>query len=365
MRRATLALALAPVIAGPAAVAIASTGAPQPHPTTTQPTTTQPGSQPATAQQATTQPAPPSDSHASAVKLDDLLSIGETAAHAGGDGGSASASALSLGGHTLIDGTTGGSQSKPGSSSGALLDTGSTPLGSLALTPWTASATQGASGSTSSADAAVAHATLVDNKTLDIWVLHSRSDAAWTPAESSSSSTSDGASVNAGDGALNVLVLHSESKSGSQGSSSLLSINGNEIGSSDQANGQCVLKVPGLLSLTCLDATGGKGSSGGSSTADTLTATLGSADQPQAAVTTVGSRGAKAPTTVKGEKFPNNSGGNTNGPTVRNDRVPNAGAGSLPFTGFDGGLIAAYGAALTGLGAAILRVARRRRPHAR
>ncbi|HET6818044.1 MAG TPA: hypothetical protein VFH66_12540 [Mycobacteriales bacterium] len=336
MRRATLALALGTVIAGPTAGAFAATGTTEPAQTTT--------------------PAPPADSHATAVTLDDLLKVGDTSSHAGSDGGHADASALSVGGSTLIAGKTGGSQTTPGSSSGALLDTGSTPLGQLQLTPWSASASQDANGSASSADSALAHATLIDSHTLDVWLMHSHSDSTWTAGQSSSSSSSDGASVNAGDGALQLVVLHSESKSGSKGSSYLVGINGNEIGSSDQANGACALAVPDVLALTCLDASGGNGSSA----ADTATATLGGSSTPQGSLTAVDASGRTAAAKVEGEKLRNNAnGGNTSGPTVEASRVPNG--GGLPFTGFNAGLISAYGAALAGLGGAILRVGRRRR----
>ncbi|HET7312228.1 MAG TPA: hypothetical protein VFJ17_12985 [Mycobacteriales bacterium] len=340
MRRATLALALGTVIAGPAAGAFAATGSTEPTQTSTE--------------------APPADAHATAVTLDDLLKIGDTGTHAGGDGSNANASAISLGGSTLIGGKTGGSQTTPGSSSGALIDTGKTQLGQLQVTPWSASASHDANGSASSADAALAHATLIDNKTLEVWLLHSHSDSSWTAGQSSSSSTSDGANVNAGDGALQLVVLHSESKSGSKGSSYLVSINGNEIGSSDQVNGACSLAVPDVLALTCLDATGGSGSNNGSSAADTATATLGGSSTPQGSLTSVDASGKTAGATVEGEKLRHqgNSGGNTSGPTVEASRTPN---GGLPFTGFDAGLISAYGAALAGLGTAILRFGRRRR----
>jgi hypothetical protein len=344
MRRATLALALGSVIAGPAVSAFASTGSTQPAQTSTA--------------------APSADSHATAVTLDDLLKVGDTSSHAGSDSGSATASALTVGGNTLAEGKTGGSQTSPGSSSGALVDTGSTPLGQLAVTPWSASAAHSDSGSSSSSDAALAHASLIDSKTLDVWLFHSHSDSQWNADQSSSSSSSDGASVNAGDGALKVLILHSESRSGGKGSSALLSVNGNDIGSSDQANGNCVVKIPDVATLTCLDASGGSGSNNGTSTADTATATLGNSTTPQGSLTAVSSRGAKAPTTVEGEKLTNsNNGGNTSGPSTEASRTPDVGGG-LPFTGLNATLISIYGAVLTALGAAITRVGRRRRQHA-
>src|SRR3954452_8837636 len=133
MRRATLALALAPVIAGPAAGAFAATGTG--HPATTSTSTQTPSGahrastgQQLTGQQQTSTQAPAADAHATAVNVLNLLKIGDTRAHSGGDGSSANADAISIAATTLIADKTGGSQTKPGSSSGALIDTGTTPL---------------------------------------------------------------------------------------------------------------------------------------------------------------------------------------------------------------------------------------------
>src|SRR3954453_3823027 len=292
MRRATLALALAPVIAGPAAGAFAATGTGPPATTSTStqspsgahsaPTGQQLSGQSAGQQQTSTQ-APAADAHATAANVLNLLKIGDTTAHSGGDGSSANADAISIAGNTLIADKTGGSQTKPGSSSGALIDTGTTPLGSLAVTPWSASSTQSEDSTSAAAEAALLHLTLIDSKTLDVYLLHSQSQSSRTSGESHSSSTSDGASANLGDGALDVKVLHSDSSSDGKGSSYLLSINGNEIGSSDQANGQCAIDAPPLATLTCLDASGGNGSS----TADTATATLGGDTSHETALTSV------------------------------------------------------------------------------
>jgi hypothetical protein len=327
MRRATLLLALAPVVAGPAAGALAMTSTD------------------------TTNPAPPAESSATALKVDGLAEAGHTHAKAGSTGGTADADALGLGGKTLVDGKTGGSQTGEGSAGGALLDTDQTPLGRLAVTPWSASV----AGNTAAAESAVAYANLIEPKVLEVWVLHSRSDAAWSSDESSSSSTSDGAEVNAGDGALDIKVLHSEANSSGKGSSSILVINDNDVISSDDADGACTIAIPDILELTCLDATGGTGTQAG---ADVGTVNVGGEDEPQGVVSGVETNGGTA-----GDDT--GAGGDTTGDDktrVLGEKVPEttSGAGNLPFTGSNIGLLTAYGAALSALGAAILRVARRR-----
>ncbi|HEU5034169.1 MAG TPA: hypothetical protein VFT62_05335 [Mycobacteriales bacterium] len=332
MRRATVALALVPVFAAPAASAYAAVATPNDP-----------------------NPAPPSDTSATALKVDDLAEAGHTHAHAGSTGTTADADSLGLGGKTLVDGKTGGSTNQ-GNAGGSLLDTGQTPLGRLAVTPWSASANQDATGSSASSDAAVAAANVLGPKVLQVWLLHSTSNATWTSASSQSSSTSDGAEVNAGDGALDVKVLHSETNSNGKGSSSLLNINGQDVGSSDQANGGCAISVPSVLSLTCLDASGGAGSNGTSSAAsDVGTLTVGSDKTPQGVLAGTSSQGgATAGTGTSGT-----SGDHTSVLGEKVTKTPQS--GGLPFTGTNAALLSAYGAALAGIGTAITRLGRRRR----
>jgi hypothetical protein len=333
MRRATVALALVPVFAAPAASAYAAVANPgDPN------------------------PAPPSDTSATALKVDDLAEAGHTHAHAGSSGTTSDADALGLGGKTLVDGKTGGSQTGAGNASGNLLDTGQTPLGRLAVTPWSASATQSGTNSTADSEAAVAAANVLGPKVVSIWLLHSTSHADWSAASSSSKSTSDGAEVNAGDGALDVKVLHSETDSSGKGSSALLSVNGNDVGSSDQANGGCTLTVPSVLSLTCLDASGGQGSNGtSSSAADVGTLTLGSDKTPQGVLAGTASQGGTA--TGAGV-----DGATTDHTSVLGEKVTKTPqSGGLPFTGTNAALLSAYGAALAGIGTVIARLGRRRR----
>ena len=392
MKRATILLALGTVTCAPAAAALAASTGGTTAPTTTQSTTTASAPAPASASapsstststpssgsastpssgststrsstgstagsgsDSTSTAAPAADTSATAVGVGDILAIGHTKAHADSTGGSATANALEVGGKPLIDGKTGGHQDGNGTAKGSLLDTGATPLGGLAVTPWTATASHTDTSSHSSSDAALLHAYLVDPKTADVWLFHSMSSADWNSSQATSQSSSDGAKVDLGDGALVVTLLHSETKSGDKGSSSLASINGNDIGSSDQANGSCVINLPSILKLTCLDASGGTGSNGQlTSGADVGTVSVGNG-QLTGVVSGAQATGDNVPTQkqakVLGEKTPNTSSKTPSG----------ANSGSLPFTGADIGLLSAYGAALTGLGAAIVRMGRRRR----
>ena len=208
--RATIALALTPMLSVPAgltASALASGGG-------TTPITT---------------PAPDGGASAVPVEVSGIASVGKTAAHAGSGGGSADADALSVLGQQV----SGGSQKGTGTQSGNLIGTGDTPVGDAEVAPWTATVGNKDGGVQSHADAALAHARVPD--VVELWVLHSSSDATWTPDSSTGDAQSDGAEVSALS-MLDIKVLHSETHSTGKGQSDLLVVNGNEIGSSDQAN---------------------------------------------------------------------------------------------------------------------------------
>ena len=238
VRRATIALALTPLLSVPAGLtASALATAADPHATTV------------------STPAPPGDSSAVAAEVNGVVSIGKSAAHAGSDGGSADADALTVLGHQV----SGGSQKGVGSKGGNLIGTGDTPLGDAEVAPWSAKVTGSGGGYQSHAEAALAHAKAAD--LVELWLLHSRSDATWTPGASTGDAQSDGAEVSALD-MLDVKVLHSEAHSTGKGESDLLVVNGNGIGSSDQANGACKLTVDPLLNVLCLTASGGAGKDG-------------------------------------------------------------------------------------------------------
>ena len=111
VRRATVVLALTPLVSVPMGVAaMASTSG-----TTTTITTTT--------------PAPAGTSSAVAAEVSGILTVGKTSASASSDSSGAHADALDLLGQRV----SGGDQTKPGSSSGNIIGTGDTPLGDAGL----------------------------------------------------------------------------------------------------------------------------------------------------------------------------------------------------------------------------------------
>jgi hypothetical protein len=391
MKRAALWLALVPVIAGPGIAAFADTAAPStPSTSTTAPsdptttaqapsapsapdagtsaptsTTSQTGSAPADSSGSastdpssqTTTAAPPGSAEATAVGVVGAIAIGHTKANAGPSSASATGNAVEVGGNALIGGTTGGDASGNKQAHGALLDTGQTPLGMLMLTPWAASSSTTSDGSTASSDAALARLNVIDPKTLAVNVFQSHSDASYSNTEGSKgSSSSDGATVDLGNGQLFIDLLHSEASSQNKGSSYIASINGNQIGTNNDANGQCVIDASPLLKLTCLSASGGAGTPLSSASVGTLEIAPGQG--PTGVVSDVTSTGtpaaAPASTRVLGEKVPNTSPSNANTGNA-------ASTGKLPFTGLNVAGITAYAMFLIGLGVALLRIRRRQR----
>ena len=337
VRRATIALALTPMLSVPAGFTAAALAASAGNGTTT-----------------VTTPAPPGDSSAVAAEVDGVISIGKTAAHAGSDGGSADADALTVLGSQI----SGGSQHGVGAKSGNLIGTGDTPIGDAEVAPWTAKVSNTGGGYQSHADAALAHANAAD--LLELWLLHSQSDATWTPDASTGDAQSDGAEVSAL-GMLDIKVLHSEAHSTGKSHSDLLVVNGTEIGSSDQANGACKIDASPLLNLLCLTANGGEGKNGvTSSAADVATFDIGGGS-----VTGTISGASSSGATAGAPALPTPSqaahrGGSRQSP-AHTPAAPAPQASALPFTGADAERSAMVALALTMIGATTTLFGRRRR----
>jgi hypothetical protein len=236
----------------------------------------------ATTSTAATQ-APAGEADAYGAKVGGLLSLSHTHASASSKGESSTANPVEILGTTPAP--LGGTQAGPGSNSGSLFDSGTTPMGRVAIAPWAVENNSNASGNRASA---LADILLVDLGTpgsaqsASLRVLQSTSEASWTPTSSSAQGTTDGAILDAGGpNGLAIDVLHSETSSSGAGSSYLVSINRTEIGTSGQTNGSCQLTLPSLLSLSCLTASGGPGVPGAdgttvqTSSAGVLSATLG------------------------------------------------------------------------------------------
>lgn len=340
IRRATILLALAPMLAVPATFAMAKTLDDGPT---------------------VTAPAPPGDASATAAEVQGVVVVGQTAGHAGSDGNSAHADALDIAGHRVA----GGDQSGNGNQSGQVAGTGDTPVGDAEVAPWSAQVTGDDQDTRSMAEAALLHVNL--KSIAEIWVLHSQSSAGWSYDHAAGSSQSDGAEVGAL-GAVDVKVLHSETNTDGQSKSDLLVVNGNEIGSNDDANGMCAVNADPAVRLGCLNASGGNGSgsgdttSGGASVAD-VTAASGAASGGIGDVgASGGSSGPQAVTPPPGEPGLGNPEGGIGSPNgLPHTNGPNAATG-LPFTGADSARTAAIAVALTTLGGAMTAFGRRRRP---
>ena len=214
------------------------------------------------------QSTPAGDASASAVaaQVDGIASAGETHARSGQNDAEATGNALTLGGAPpakQFGGTT--KSADDADDHDALVDTGDTPLGRAAVTPWETHTRKPSSSTsncrTAQGRAAIARVTLIDKKTLDVNVLQSQSDTKHCGLTSAGAGSSDGATVAlGGDGGLLLTLLHSDAQSGQGGSTYLISINGNKIADDEQAGGNCAIEVPGLVGLTCLTVGGGAGS---------------------------------------------------------------------------------------------------------
>lgn len=211
----------------------------------------------------TTTPAPPGSSEAVALNVLDVVEVGHTQASAGPSSAEGSANALAVGGEPLIEGATGGSQEGPGTNEGSLADTGDTPVGRVMVTPWSVTVEDDGNTRSSESDAALLKLILIDSGVASVNVLHTRSEASHTDERSTGKTSSDGVRANVGgeEDGLTVTVLHSETSSEAEGSSSyLLGVNDTKVGTSDEG-GTCVVNAPGVITLACLQAEGGEGSS--------------------------------------------------------------------------------------------------------
>jgi hypothetical protein len=211
----------------------------------------------------TTTPAPPGSSEAVALNVLDLVVIGQTKAKADGSSGEGSATSLGLlGDEPLIDGETGGSQKGKGKKEGSLFDSGNTPVGRVMVTPWGVEVQDDGSTRSSESDAALLKLILVNSSTASVNVLHTNSKASHTDQKSTGRTSSDGVKANVGgQNGVTVTLLHSETSSEANGSSSyLIGVNNTKVGTSD-SGGSCVVTAPGVITLGCLQAAGGQGSS--------------------------------------------------------------------------------------------------------
>jgi hypothetical protein len=307
------------------------------------------------AQEAPSGEAPPAEAEAVAAEVEGVAAVGHTQATADEQDGEATGNALELGDEPPSE-QFGGTQTGQGESEGALIDTGDTPLGRLAVTPWSAKVERSESRRSAEAHAALLRVALGDF--LSVAVLQSMSQAAHEGSTSTASSSSDGAEVFlGGDDGLHLQVLHAERSSDGTASSHLVGINDNQIFTSDDADGSCVIEIPELLNVTCLHATGGE--AGGSPTGGVVESGAGVADvslggEEGLNVELVGASGTSGGAAQAAEAGEADTGTDTGA----DDDTGAAGAAELPRTGPALGALG-LGLKLLAAGGALLLVRRR------
>lgn len=285
----------------------------------------------------------------------DIVEVGHTQASAGQESAEGSANALAVGGEPLIEGSTGGSQEGPGTNEGSLVDTGETPVGRVMVTPWSVTVEDDGTTRSSESDAALLKLILIDSGVASVNVLHTHSEASHTDERSTGSTSSDGVRANVGgeEDGITVTVLHSETSSEAEGSSSyLLGVNDTKVGTSDSAE-TCVVSAPGVITLACLQAEGGEGSSSAAAAQAELDA-LGGAPLDIVAGTSEFGEGEEAPTVLPDE-FDRDT---TTGPEVLATSTSTSTGSGLAVTGSDVSTGLATGFALVALGIALLQLKR-------
>jgi hypothetical protein len=216
-------------------------------------------------------PAPPSFATANAVNaaiIDTCISC--TSAGAGNNSAKAKATAIRLLGNNIQAGEGTGSSKN----AGALLAIPANPLLFLALADWEETTTAGPTSTSHSRAALVDLVIGPDQKALggaiSVAILESTSDASYQGLSSTGAGSNNGVDLNIGNGALVIILLHSDASSANKGSAYVLGINGTQILSSDQTGaGGIPISVPGVIGLVLLQvgAGGGNGANNGSSAA--------------------------------------------------------------------------------------------------
>ena len=297
-------------------------------------------------------PAPASSASASVINLEFLdTCISCTTAHAGAHSSHGRSVALRLLGHDVAV----GQSVSNASNEGALLALPINPLLNLAIADWRTTSGADAVKSTSFAHS---RAALVDlallgdtpaDSLLTVALLESTSNATYTGALSHGDAVDNGVDLTALRGALVVIVLHSETSSDHPGSSYILSINGNKLGTSDQVgNGDGIpVSIPGVLTLTLLRVN----AVGGSAVIGTLT--MPSTSGETAGLVTAQSLGGAGGVPIVATPA-------TSGVAAASAAAPSAagGASRVPSTGVNLGI---GGLLLVVTGAAVTVLALRRR----
>lgn len=227
--------------------------------------------------------APNASASADAVSiplLDTCVSC--TSADAGPNSADGNATALRILGHDVAAGSASGN----GSNSGDLLALPANPLLSLGIADWMASAAAGQSSSTASSRASLVDLALDGGQIATLAVLEAGSNASWTPAGSEGSGYANGVHLTLGNGALVVILLHSDADSSGTPHAYIASINGTDLITSQQTGQLPAITIPGVITINLLQTSASGGLAIGN--VATVSGLLGMAGQQAGLITTSG-----------------------------------------------------------------------------
>jgi hypothetical protein len=196
-------------------------------------------------QASTGTPPPPGNATASGAHVNPIDTCASCTG-AGADSGSSQsgATALRVVGQTL----SGGSSSSTGTQSGQLVALPANPLMTLAVADWmTASEAPGSSRSRS----ALVDLGLSDGQVATVAVLQAASAAGFEGTASHGAGANNGVNLTGGNGALVLVLLHSEANSDGGRSAYLASLNGTTLGGTNQ-DGDIPITVPGVITIHLL-----------------------------------------------------------------------------------------------------------------
>jgi hypothetical protein len=239
------------------------------------PSTSQQSSPASTPQDSTViVPAPPGAATASVLRVNPLdTCVSCTSAEAGFHSAHARATAIRLLGNNI----SASGENTAGRSSGALLAIPANPLLALALADWDTGSDPGATSTAHSRasllDLAIGPTTTsghgLDNPTsgaITLAVFESRSDAGFQGLASHGNGGNNGVDLNVGQGALVIILLHSDASSSNTGSAYVVGINGSQLVSTDQTGASGIpISIPGVVDIVLLQvgAAGGNGAAVG------------------------------------------------------------------------------------------------------
>jgi hypothetical protein len=268
-----------------------------------------------------------------------------TSVEGGPDGPAAHATALRVLGHELARGGSRGGSSERN----AILALPSNPVLDLAVAGWETGTDVGASPAAWSRSALVDAALLPageDSTTgglLTVAVLESFSDAGWTPSGSHGYAASNGADIGVDDGALVLILLHSQATSDGHDNAYIASVDGEAVGGNTGESAGMPLEVPGVVAATLFAVHAGRDTgSAGIGTVDRLL----ELDPPVAGVLTSSANGVRAAASTSGAVLSPP----VTGAAVPASAPPRSGATGVPATGaapaLAGALVVLTGAAL-------------------